>query len=232
MGREIVFNSGFTSCATAERGCHINHDRLLLNHELYIRRDHVILDWSIDHIFSLLANNSKKATIYNNLFKDSDKMNIIVLTSSRYGTAAHHLPYLINSKSCEISMVILNEGIIFNKNKYYKSKIRKIIKIGLLGALNGIRMRKWFNQDIAEYKKIEELEEICRNNNIPFFTTPNINSQFTLDLFKKANADLGLSLGNGYIGQKIFSLPRYGMINIHHEILPAYQNAQSIIWQL
>lgn len=73
MGREIVFNSGFTSCATAERGCHINHDRLLLNQELYIRRDHVILDWSIDHIFHFLANNSKKATISNNLFTDNNK---------------------------------------------------------------------------------------------------------------------------------------------------------------
>jgi methionyl-tRNA formyltransferase len=125
----------------------------------------------------------------------------------------------------------LNEGIIIKKNKYYRSKF-KIIKIGFLGALNGIRMRKWFNQDMAKYKKIGELEEICRNNNIPFFTTSNINSQFTFDLFKKANADLGLSLGNGYIGQKIFSVPRYGMINIHHEILPAYQNAQSIIWQI
>ena len=39
-------------------------------------------------------------------------MKIIVLTSSRYGTAAHHLPHLIESRSCEISMVILNEGII------------------------------------------------------------------------------------------------------------------------
>jgi methionyl-tRNA formyltransferase len=159
-------------------------------------------------------------------------MKIIVLTSSRYGTAAHHLSYLIENKSCEISMVILNQGILNNKSKYYKSKFRKIIKIGLLGALNGIRMRKWFNQDISEFEKIGELEDICSSNNIPFFTTPNINSQYTIDLFKNANVDLGLSIGNGYIGQKVFSIPRYGMINIHHEILPAYQNAQSIIWQI
>jgi peptidoglycan/xylan/chitin deacetylase (PgdA/CDA1 family) len=69
IGREIVFNSGFISCATAERGCHINHDRLLLKEELYIRRDHVILDWNINHVFHFLANNSKRANISNNLFK-------------------------------------------------------------------------------------------------------------------------------------------------------------------
>jgi len=159
-------------------------------------------------------------------------MKIIILTSSKYGTAAHHLPYLVENKSCEISMVILNERIITNKNKYYQNKLRKILKIGLLGAINGIRMRKWFDQDITKFKKIGNIEEICRNNKIPFFTTPSINSQNTIELFKNANADLGISLGNEYIGQKVFSIPRYGMINIHHEILPDYQNAQSIIWQI
>jgi peptidoglycan/xylan/chitin deacetylase (PgdA/CDA1 family) len=66
--RDIVFNTGFTSCATAERGCHINHYRKLLNEELYIRRDHVLLEWSLGHIFHFLANNSLNANISNNLY--------------------------------------------------------------------------------------------------------------------------------------------------------------------
>lgn len=68
IGREVVFDSGFISCATAERGCHINHNGKLLNHELCIRRDQVILDWNINHILYFLARNSRKATISNNLF--------------------------------------------------------------------------------------------------------------------------------------------------------------------
>ena len=68
MGREIVFNAGFASCATAERGCHINHDQPLSNQELCIRRDHVVLDWNIDHVFHFLVNNARKATVANNLF--------------------------------------------------------------------------------------------------------------------------------------------------------------------
>ncbi|MEI8087208.1 MAG: polysaccharide deacetylase family protein [Paludibacter sp.] len=68
VAREIVFNSGFKSCATAERGCHINHDRLLLKQELCIRRDHIVLDWKTDHIIHFIAKNSKRATIANNLF--------------------------------------------------------------------------------------------------------------------------------------------------------------------
>ena len=69
-------------------------------------------------------------------------------------------------------------------------------------------------------------------NKIPFFITPAINSEITRDLFAKAQADLGISLGNGYIGQRVFSIPKFGMINIHHEMLPEYQNAQSVIWQI
>ncbi|MEI8087207.1 MAG: formyltransferase family protein [Paludibacter sp.] len=159
-------------------------------------------------------------------------MKTVILTSSRYGTASHHLPYLIESKACEISMVILNDGKVSNKTRNLRRILRKISRIGILGALNGIRMRKWYNQDMSKIKKIEDVEITCKKNNIPFYSTPNINSPLTIELFQKANSDIGISLGNGYIGQKVFSIPRLGMINIHHEILPDYQNAQSIIWQI
>lgn len=159
-------------------------------------------------------------------------MKVVILTSSKFGTAGNHLPFLIESKTCEISMVILNQGVKNNKFKFYKSKISKILKIGILGAINGIRMRKWFNVSTPSLKKIRSIEDICLEHKIPFFETPMINCNTTRELFSKADADLGISLGNSYIGQKVFSIPKHGMINIHHEILPAYQNAQSIIWQL
>jgi methionyl-tRNA formyltransferase len=159
-------------------------------------------------------------------------LKIVILTSSRYGTAANHLPVLINSKMCEIVMVILNDGIVTNQTKGYQRIFRKIKKIGILGALNGIRMRKWFNEDMSIFKKFKDIELICREKKIPFYITPYINSTRTMELFKKSNCDLGISLGNGYISKGIFSIPRFGMINIHHEILPDYQNAQSVIWQI
>ena len=68
IARESVFNAGFISCATAERGCHIPHEKILQSQHLCIRRDHVILDWNINHIFHFLSNNSRRATIENNFF--------------------------------------------------------------------------------------------------------------------------------------------------------------------
>lgn len=66
--RKIVFDAGFISCASAERGCHVNHDAPLAKDKLLIRRDHVILSWPTDHIFYFLAKNAKNASAQNNLF--------------------------------------------------------------------------------------------------------------------------------------------------------------------
>ena len=68
VGRKAVFDAGFTSCATAERGCHINPEAPLSNTELCIRRDHTVLGWDMRHIMYFLVNNAKKASINNNLY--------------------------------------------------------------------------------------------------------------------------------------------------------------------
>lgn len=61
MGRKAVFDAGFVSCATAERGCHVNDQRPLDPRELVIRRDHVIADWDLDHIMYFLCKASRTA---------------------------------------------------------------------------------------------------------------------------------------------------------------------------
>src|ERR1700761_8319391 len=107
-----------------------------------------------------------------------------------------------------------------------------MFRIGLLGALNGIRIRKWFAVTAVDGRPIEDIEAVCRKYNVPFSSSHGINSAETMELIRSAGADLGLSLGNSYIAQKVFSIPRHGMLNIHGEVLPEFQNAQSVIWQL
>lgn len=159
-------------------------------------------------------------------------MNVVILTSSMRGSGSVLLKEIIKSDSIHVKMVVLNEGQVSNKLKSYKRKLKKIIRIGVLGALNGIRMRKWYLVDIEGYIDVVSITKICSDNNIPIKVTPSINCPTTISYFKEANADLGLSLGNGYIGSRVFNIPKLGMINIHHEELPAFKNAQSIIWQI
>jgi len=159
-------------------------------------------------------------------------MRIIILTSTLSGTAAHHLPYLVNNKNIEIALVVYCKRKTLNKKKYYKRKISKMFKIGILGTLNGIRMRKWFNRYVSEYIEFHNIIAVCDEHKIPVRMVDTINSQETISIFKDAQADVGISLGNGYISSKVYSIPKYGMINIHHELLPEYQNAPSVIWQI
>ncbi len=71
VGMKAVFETGHTSCATAERGCHINPDAPITAQELCIRRDHVVLGWDMRHIMYFLANSAKQVTAQNNYYPES-----------------------------------------------------------------------------------------------------------------------------------------------------------------
>lgn len=71
IGRQFVFDAGFQSCASAERGCHISDHRRLKKEEVLIRRDHVLLHWKLNHLKYFLINNSKNASVENNFFPTS-----------------------------------------------------------------------------------------------------------------------------------------------------------------
>jgi len=157
-------------------------------------------------------------------------MKIVILTSSLQGSASVILPRIIANSNIEVSMVIYNKGLISNKKKHLIRKAKKVMKIGFWGAINGIRLRKWYR--INDSEPIDDIKSFCHNKKITFRTTDSINSLVTKELFKESKADLGISLGNSYIAKSIFSIPQFGMLNIHHELLPEYTNAQSIIWQL
>lgn len=70
LGRQLVIQSGFTSCASAQRGCHIVAPGQQIDpQDLLIRRDHVVLDWPLEHILYFIARNASKASIENNSYE-------------------------------------------------------------------------------------------------------------------------------------------------------------------
>jgi peptidoglycan/xylan/chitin deacetylase (PgdA/CDA1 family) len=68
-GRELTFRSGYKSCASAARGCHIvRQGEKLEAKDLLIRRDHLILSWPTAHILYFIARNASVASVKNNYF--------------------------------------------------------------------------------------------------------------------------------------------------------------------
>lgn len=154
-------------------------------------------------------------------------MRVVILTSSRFGSASDCLAALHASKTCTIVGVVLSGGHVPDRRKLLMRKLKKTLRIGLFGALNGVRMRKWYNSGPSE-----DLFELCQSLNLDLYQVDRINSRQTETVFDSLEADLGLSLGNPYISERIFSLPKWGMVNVHGELLPEYQNAQSVIWPI
>jgi len=154
-------------------------------------------------------------------------MKVIVLAGRETGVAALHLKSILESGSAEVVSVVYSEGRVVNRKKFWLRKIKKALRIGVFGVLNGIRIRTWF-----DYPTEYSLKNLCETFGVPYHTTPATTHPITEALFKNSNADLGISLGNGYIAPHIFGIPKLGMVNIHHEILPEFQNAQGVIWAL
>jgi len=68
--RECIFRFGHTSCSSAERGCHLSNDHPIGANDLLIRRDHVVLDWPIEHNLYFLARNAADKRFQQSHFRD------------------------------------------------------------------------------------------------------------------------------------------------------------------
>lgn len=150
---------------------------------------------------------------------------ILVLTCSRRGTASRCLPTLV-SAGVSICGVVCALSAGGNKRRAYWRTVKKIFKIGVLGALNGRRIRKWYSSPA------QDIKTVAADLGVPYYEVAGLNTDETVELFRSLAPDLGVSLGNGFISPRIFEIPRLGMINLHTEVLPAYQNASAIIWPI
>ncbi|AFM23640.1 formyltransferase family protein [Desulfomonile tiedjei] len=154
-------------------------------------------------------------------------MRLVILTSVRRGYASRSVPVLCANPRLNVVRLILTNSTAPDFSKALVRKTRKTMRIGLLGALNGIRIRDWYKDE-----EVDDIEKVCSQHHVEIIESDHTNSARTAELLKECRADLGISLGNGYIASKIFSLPTYGTINVHTEILPRFQGAHSIIWPI
>lgn len=157
-------------------------------------------------------------------------MRVAIVTSRRRGLAGLSVPVLSSEPSTELA------AVIFNADKgaggRLERKFRKAMKIGPLGAANGVRIRSWFSTEVDERLAVPDIEAACQDEGVSFVRTPRLNGPETIAALDSVGADLALSLGNPYIGLPVFQTPREGMLNVHHELLPRYGGAQSVIWQI
>ena len=152
-------------------------------------------------------------------------LRVVLMTSGPIGGAGVVLDRLTRVPEVEIAALIVSETIVAKRSR--KKMLQKVWKIGLLGALNGIRMRKWFGHDMRT-----DAREVAKAHGIPIVTVPRVNCDETVAALRHYAPDIGISTGNSYIASRVFTVPKQGFINFHGELLPEYPGAQSVIWPI
>lgn len=152
-------------------------------------------------------------------------MRVAIVTGMPVGAAGAALADIKTAKGVELACVIFADNRGYRRNR--KKLLKKVWKIGLLGALNGLRLRNWY-----EHHGGKDIRTEAAEHGIPLVTVPTVNSPECVQALKDYRIDLAVSLGNGYIASRVFTTPREGFINYHGELLPEYPGALSIIWPI
>jgi hypothetical protein len=152
---------------------------------------------------------------------------VVILTGLRRGSASRCLPALAEHSGIDVAQIVYCERQFVSRSRKLRRDLRKIRAIGVGGALIGYRMRSWYAGEPAE-----DIETLARRYDIRFDVSPRTNAKRTVELFRRCEARLGLSMGNGVIFPKVFRTPECGMLNVHGEVLPRFQGAASVIWAI
>lgn len=160
-------------------------------------------------------------------------MRVVILTSGMSGVASLCTAALAEDHAITVAAVVCSRGAEAYPWRRRRKQLRKLVSIGPLGILNSRRIGPWFNTHVNERLQAEPLDLVAARNGIPLHHTPRINCEETVQRFKDARADLAIALGgNPYIGEAVYSVPRYGMLNVHSELLPEFRGANPVIWQI
>jgi len=160
-------------------------------------------------------------------------MRLVILTALPRGVASIALLPLAGLPGHEVAGVVFSDALLAGSRKSRLARrLKKARRIGVLGALNGIRMRRWFFDDASDLLGVDDIGEVAGAAGVPVIHVPFVNHPEAQRQIARLDADLGISLGNSYIHRRVFELPRLGMLNVHHEVLPRYRGAQSVVWQL
>lgn len=154
-------------------------------------------------------------------------LKVSIITSGKGASAALALPPLLASKKIQLLGVLRIEGDnpATSQRRRWR-RLKKFFRIGPLGALCARRLRAWYGEGGLD------IEQACRKAGLPLVTAAYASSPEALTQMRTWASDVALSLGNGFLPQRLYSLPRLGTINLHHEILPDYRNGRSVIWPI
>jgi methionyl-tRNA formyltransferase len=74
--------------------------------------------------------------------------------------------------------------------------------------------------------------ETAESLGVPVHFVDDYHSEETIDLIRRADADLGIVFGTNIIKESVFGLPKLGSINLHQGLAPFYRGGPPVFWEL
>lgn len=79
---------------------------------------------------------------------------------------------------------------------------------------------------------VTPVKEFALNHNIPVFQPERLKEENFVEELKQIDADLFVIVAFKILPLEVFTLPKYGSINLHGSLLPKYRGAAPIQWAL
>lgn len=141
-------------------------------------------------------------------------MRIVVLTRNPRGIASRFL----GRRSVDVAHVVLDEGAVVQLRR----RFRKLIRVGPTAVPVGLALRRAY----AAAGAGPPLDSLgVRILRVPTLNGPEARAAL-------AGADVALSLDNALISEATFSVPRLGVVNVHHGAVPDYRGGPPVFWEL
>ncbi len=160
-------------------------------------------------------------------------MKVVVLT---HGGAERLLELLSVLKNIEITGVFVET--LTEPKRSFKQKIKRSVRYdGYLATLK--KFAKVFGvksggaEDLKSVRESQnDLEKAVNELKIPLFKVENYHDEKVVKLLCETSADLGILYGTNIIKELVFSIPRFGSINIHQGLAPIYRGGPTVFWEL
>ena len=165
---------------------------------------------------------------------NGNKLKVVILT---HGGANRLLELLAALETIEVVGVYIENAT--EPQRSLKEKLKRSIRYdGYCETFKKFAAKLFGGKsDGAEQLKTvqrnqEELEEAIGKLNIPVHRVENYHAEPAIKLLEKADADLGILYGTNIIREAVFSIPKYGSINIHQGLAPIYRGGPTVFWEL
>jgi hypothetical protein len=162
-------------------------------------------------------------------------LSVVIITSNEHGNAARIGHHLARTRLADVELV----GAVID-TRSAADRRRQATRLRAWyrhGGVTYATWRLWLNlaeklrgRPRARYHR--SLNDIGREFGFPVIEVPNVNSDESAIALRRLEPDVALSLGNRVISERIFTIPRQAMINLHHGKIPEYRGGPPAFWEL